>query len=82
VLKLTEQLSEAHEKENQRLREPIERGTSSSSSTSSMSQSVEVVDPPFLSEIGVDNGYDDDDVFLMPNETCYYNGMEWISFYM
>ncbi|KAK2372848.1 hypothetical protein P8452_46069 [Trifolium repens] len=80
VLKLREQLSEA-DKEIKRLREPIENVTSNSSSTSSMSQSMEVVDPPFLGEFGVDYGYDDD-VFFVPNETHYFNGMEWVTLYI
>ncbi|PNX88064.1 homeobox-leucine zipper protein ATHB-40-like, partial [Trifolium pratense] len=80
VLKLREQLCEA-EKEIHRLREPIENVTSNSSSTSSMSQSMEVVDPPFLGEFGVDYGYDDD-VFLVPNETQYFNGMDWVTLYV
>ncbi|XP_004512013.1 homeobox-leucine zipper protein ATHB-40 [Cicer arietinum] len=81
VLKLREQLCEA-EKEIQRLREPIERvDPSNSSSTSSHeSQSMEVVDPPFLGEFGVD--VYDDDVFYVPNETHYFNGMEWINLYI
>ncbi|KAJ1419055.1 Homeobox-like domain superfamily [Sesbania bispinosa] len=78
VLKLKEQLSEA-EKEIQRL---LERGgdvVPSNSCSSSQSQSMEAVDPPFLGEFGVD-GYDDD-VFYVP-ETHYINGMEWINLYM
>ncbi|KAG5061095.1 hypothetical protein AAZX31_01G164600 [Glycine max] len=77
VLKLKEQLSEA-EKEIQRLLESAERVPSNSSS-SSQSQSMEAVDPPFFGEFGVD-GYEDD-VFYVP-EIHYINGMEWINLYM
>ncbi|XP_020217387.1 homeobox-leucine zipper protein ATHB-40 [Cajanus cajan] len=77
VLKLKDQLSEA-EKEIQRLLQSADRVPSNSSS-SSQSQSVEALDPPFLGEFGVD-GYDDD-VFYVP-ETHYINGMEWINLYM
>lgn len=41
---------------------------------------MEVVDPPFLGEFGVD--VYDDDVFYVPNETHYFNGMEWINLYI
>ncbi|CAI8588733.1 unnamed protein product [Vicia faba] len=72
VLKLREQLSEA-EKEIQRLREHVEVVPTNSSSTSSMSQSMEVMEPPpFFDEFEVDNVYNDN-VFLMP----YFNGIEW-----
>ncbi|TKY70354.1 Homeobox-leucine zipper protein ATHB-40 [Spatholobus suberectus] len=77
VLKLKEQLSEA-EKEIQRLLESADRVPSNSSS-SSQSQSMEAVDPPFFGDFGVD-GYDDD-VYYVP-ETHYMNGMEWINLYM
>ncbi|KAL2348480.1 hypothetical protein Fmac_002480 [Flemingia macrophylla] len=77
VLKLKDQLSEA-EKEIQRLLQSGDRVPSNSSS-SSQSQSVEAMDPPFLGDFGVD-GYDDD-VFYVP-ETHYINGMEWINLYM
>lgn len=75
MLKLTEQLSEA-EKEIQRLREP-----NSSSSTSSISQSMEIVDPQLLDEFEVNHIYNDD-VFFMPDATYYFNGQEWINLYI
>lgn len=70
MLKLREQLSEA-EKEIQRLREP-----NSSSSTASISQSMEVVDPQFHDEFEVNHIYND--VFFMSDATYYFNGQEWI----
>lgn len=73
-MKLREQLSEA-EKEIQQQRQ-LEAVPSNSSSSS---QSVEAMDPPFLGEFVVD-GYDDD-VFYVP-ETHYLNNMEWINLYM
>jgi len=70
MLKLIEQLSEA-EKEIQRLREP-----NSSSSTSSISQSMEVVDPQLHDEFELNHIYYDD-VFFMSDATYYFNGQEW-----
>lgn len=77
VLKLKDQLSEA-EKEIQRLLESGDRVPSNSSS-SSQSQSMEAVDPPFFGVFGVD-GYDDD-VFYGPETHCM-NALEWINLYM
>ncbi|KAI4314877.1 hypothetical protein L6164_027742 [Bauhinia variegata] len=74
VLKLKEKLLEA-EKENQRL---LESG--SSSPTSSQTQSIGAMDPPFLGEFGEAYDYDYD-MFSMP-ETHYINGMEWINLYV
>lgn len=68
---MREQLSEA-EKEIQRLREPIEVVPTNSSSTSSISQSMEVMEPPpFFDEFEADNVYNDN-VFLMP----YFDSIE------
>lgn len=78
MLKLREQLLEV-EKERQQLLERVD-GVPSNSPSSSQSQSMEAVDPPFLGEFGVVDGYDDN-VFNVP-ETQYLNGMEWINLFM
>ncbi|KAL2333680.1 hypothetical protein Fmac_014893 [Flemingia macrophylla] len=77
VFKLQEQLLEA-KKEIQRLLEGEDRAPSNSSSSSqSLSQSIEVVNPPFLGEFWVEE-YGDGDVFYIP-DTHYTNGMEWVN---
>nr|KYP51198.1 Homeobox-leucine zipper protein ATHB-21 [Cajanus cajan] len=81
VLKLQEQLLEA-KKEIQQLLERGDRAPSNSSSSShSLSQSMDqVVNPPFLGEFSVEE-YGDGDVFCIP-ETHYIDGMEWLNLYM
>ncbi|KAJ4835716.1 hypothetical protein Tsubulata_021724 [Turnera subulata] len=74
ILRLKEQLSEA-EKEIRRLSERNE-GTSSNSPSSSLS--MEVIEPPFLGEFGIDSY---EDVFYMP-DSSYIHGMEWMNLYM
>ncbi|KAJ6929991.1 hypothetical protein NC652_013756 [Populus alba x Populus x berolinensis] len=75
VLKLKEQLSRA-EKEIQRLSDRADR-VSTSSPSSSLSMAME---PPFLGEFAVLEGYGD--AFYMPPENNYIPGMEWINQYM
>jgi len=61
---------------NSRFREP-----NSSSSTSSISQSMKVLDPQLLDEFEVNHIYNDD-VFFMPDATYYFNDQEWINVYI
>ncbi|KAH8508392.1 hypothetical protein H0E87_010493 [Populus deltoides] len=75
VLKLKEQLSRT-EKEIQRLSDRADR-VSTNSPSSSLSIAME---PPFLGEFAVLEGYGD--AFYMPPENNYIPGMEWISQYM
>ncbi|KAI5588604.1 hypothetical protein POPTR_005G126100v4 [Populus trichocarpa] len=75
VLKLKEQLSRT-EKEIQRLSDRADR-VSTNSPSSSLSMAIE---PPFLGEFAVLEGYGD--AFYMPPENNYIPGMEWISQYM
>ncbi|XP_022773982.1 homeobox-leucine zipper protein ATHB-40-like isoform X2 [Durio zibethinus] len=75
VLKLKEQLCEA-EKETQR---QAERGDGVSSNSPSSSLSMEAIDPPFLGELGADQGYED--VFYI-SENSYILGLEWMNLYM
>lgn len=82
VLKLEGQLLEA-KKEIQRLRERSGRDPSNSSTSSSLSQSMEAVNPPFLGDQFRVEEYDDaEDEFYINPETHYINGMEWINLYM
>ncbi|KAJ6919455.1 hypothetical protein NC651_013419 [Populus alba x Populus x berolinensis] len=75
VLKLKEQLSRA-EKEIQRLSDRADR-VSTNSPSSSLSMAME---PPFLGEFAVLEGYGD--AFYTPQENNYIPGMEWINHYM
>ncbi|MED6197170.1 hypothetical protein PIB30_054184 [Stylosanthes scabra] len=80
VLKLKEQLCEAKE-EIQRLQEnrvPSNSTSSSQSQSQSQSQSMEMMDPPFFGDFGVEPYEYDDYVFYVP-ETHYTNGMEWVN---
>ncbi|XWS33730.1 hypothetical protein CRYUN_Cryun22dG0108600 [Craigia yunnanensis] len=74
VLKLKKQLCEA-EKEIQR---PAERVDGVSSNSSSSSQSMEIMNPPFLGEFGVE-GYED--VFYI-GENSFIHGVEWMNLFM
>ncbi|MBA0608283.1 hypothetical protein Godav_020521 [Gossypium davidsonii] len=79
VLKLKDQLREA-EKEIQGLTERVD-GVSSNSPSSSSVLSMEAVDPPpFLGEFGA-QGFEDQDVFYI-GQNSYINGMEWMNLYM
>ncbi|XP_059281682.1 homeobox-leucine zipper protein ATHB-40-like [Lycium ferocissimum] len=71
VLKLKEQLSEA-EKEIQRL---LMDGVPSNSPTTSSLSMEAAMEPPFLGEFGLDNG------FYAPENT-YAQGLEWVNLYM
>ncbi|KAG6773952.1 hypothetical protein POTOM_021297 [Populus tomentosa] len=75
VLKLKEQLART-EKEIQRLSDRADR-VSTNSPSSSLSMAME---PPFLGEFAVQEGYGD--AFYMPPENNYIPLMEWINQYM
>ncbi|KAL0739531.1 hypothetical protein Bca4012_015741 [Brassica carinata] len=80
LLQLKEQLYDA-EREIQRLAERVERGSSNSPISSSVS--VEANETPFFGDYNVgDDGDDYDNLFYPVPENIYIDGVEWASLYI
>ncbi|XP_065875473.1 homeobox-leucine zipper protein ATHB-40 [Euphorbia lathyris] len=71
VMKLKEQLSESR-KDIERLREKVDGNSSNSPISSTIS--MEAMDSPFL--FGMEGGYGD--IFYIPENNNYIQGMEWM----
>lgn len=79
LLQLKEQLYDA-EREIQRLAERVERGSSNSPISSSVS--VEANETPFFGDYNVGDDGDDYNLFYPVPENTYIDGVEWANIYI